>query len=154
MIFHAIWMISGRTISMNAQTNPHRVDVLSWDGEGYRPLVASGDWLVALMNWEHRFDLTTAGKIERHNLTDEVFVLLRGRGLLFIVTDAGVQAFDMQPGLVYNVTPGTWHSVIGTRDATWLIVEARDTSVENSDYRPMTVEEMDALKDQYPAWLR
>jgi mannose-6-phosphate isomerase-like protein (cupin superfamily) len=133
---------------------PHRIDIFRWEGQGYQPFVSHRGWLVALMNWAPRFDPANVGPVERHNQTDEIFVLTNGRGLLFVDTDEAVQAIDMQPGVIYNVTRGTWHGVVGTRDATWLIVESSDTSTENSGYRQLTEKELDALKEQYPAWLK
>ena len=65
------------------------LEVLSWAETGYRPLVFSADWQVALLNWEPIFDLANVGEIERHNQTDEVFVLVRGRAALFVVTPDG-----------------------------------------------------------------
>ncbi len=139
---------------MEEQPSSHKVIPLTWEGEGYQPVVISGDWLVALMNWEQRFDPAAVGKIERHNETDEVFVLLHGKSMLFIKNEAGIAAQDMLPGVVYHVTQGTWHNVVGTRDATWLIVEAKNTSVENSDYSQLSAEEKNVLCEQYPVWLR
>jgi mannose-6-phosphate isomerase-like protein (cupin superfamily) len=132
----------------------HRIDTFSWEGEGYRPFVSHRDWLVALMNWEPRFDPANVGRVERHNRTDEVFVLTHGHGLLFVDTDRAIQAIDMQPGMIYNVTSGTWHGVLGTQDASWLIVESSDTSPENSNYRQLNENELDALRRQYPVWLK
>ncbi len=139
---------------MTEQAAAHKVVPLTWEGEGYQPVVISGDWLVTLMNWELRFDPTTVGKIERHNETDEVFVLLHGKSVLFIKNEAGIEVQDMIPGRVYQVTRGTWHNVIGTRDATWLIVEAENTSVENSNYAQLSEEEKKILYEQYPKWLK
>lgn len=133
---------------------PHRVEVFHWEGQGYKPFVSHRGWLVALMNWEPRFDPANVGKVERHNLTDEVFVLTRGRGLLFVDTEDTLQAVDMQPGVIYNVTSGTWHGVLGTHDAAWLIVESSDTNEENSDYRQLSEKELADLRGQYPAWVK
>ena len=133
---------------------PHRVDTFGWEGQGYQPFVTHRGWLVALMNWEPRFDPANVGAVERHNRTDEVFVLLRGSGLLFFDSDEAIQAIDMQPGLIYNVTSATWHGVLGTKDAAWLIVESSDTDGENSDYRKLNEAELGDLQAQYPAWLK
>ena len=134
--------------------SPHRVDVFSWEGQGYQPFVSHRGWLVALMNWEPHFEPANVGKVERHNLTDEIFVLTRGRGLLFIDSDDTLQVIDMQPGVIYNVTNGTWHGVLGTKDASWLIVESSDTNDENSDYRQLNENELDILRGRFPAWLK
>jgi len=135
-------------------SQPHRVDAFGWDGEGYQPFVSHRDWLVALMNWEPRFDIMNVGKVERHNQTDEVFILTRGRGVLFIDDDENIQVFYMEPGIIYSVTSGTWHNVIGTRESSWLIVESNDTSEENTDFRELTAEELQTLRKQYPDWLK
>jgi mannose-6-phosphate isomerase-like protein (cupin superfamily) len=137
----------------NPDQSPHRVDVLDWQGEGFKPLVKSGDWIVALMNWEQRFDVSGIGDVERHNETDEVFMLSAGPGALFVVTDGEVQLYDMQPGRVYNVTPGTWHSVIGTRETTWIIVESQGTDATNTDHRQLTPSERVSLRTQFPDWI-
>ena len=132
----------------------HQVEVLNWNGEGFRPLVNYESWIVALMNWEQRFDPTRVGEVERHKNTDEVFVLTHGNSLLFIATEDGIQVFDMEPGLIYNVTKGTWHNVIGTKETTWLIVESANTSSENTNHMHLTKSETDFLKQHYPIWLK
>jgi hypothetical protein len=131
----------------------HEVQLLSWEGIGFRPLVEFGGWTVALMNWEQRFDPSGVGDIERHNETNEVFVLTRGHSVLFIVNEAGLQAYDMKPNVLYNVTKGTWHSVIGGKDTTWLIVESQNTTSANTNHRQLTDSELASLKKQYPSWL-
>ena len=58
------------------------LDIYSYDGENYDPTMHFGAWRVAFLNHGDRF---TRGKItylERHMLTDEVFVLLRGAATL------------------------------------------------------------------------
>ncbi len=139
---------------MADQPTLHLVETLNWEGVGFRPLVTCGDWTVALMNWEHRFDPTGIGDIERHNETDEVFVLTKGHSVLFIANENGIQAYDMLPGIVYNVTRSTWHSVIGTHQTTWLIVESKNTTKFNTDHRALTEDELIALKKQFPDWLK
>ena len=61
-------------------------------------------------------------------------------------------AVSMQQGLIYNVPRATWHSVIGTRDVSWLIVESNDTSRENSDCCQLTVQGGALLDAQLPDW--
>ncbi len=130
-----------------------RVDQLTYEEADFQPVVEYGDWLVALMNWSPRFDLSGWGVLERHTSTDEVFVLQRGQGVLFIEADAGLECVEMTPGVVYNVTAGTWHNVIGTRDVQWLIVESRDDRGEPTEYRDLSAEEQAYLRSVFPAWV-
>ncbi|MCE1252192.1 MAG: hypothetical protein LWX83_01450 [Anaerolineae bacterium] len=124
-----------------------------WKGEGYQPLVFSQDWQVALLNWEAVIDAENIGEIERHNQTDEVFVLQSGRAVLFTICDDEMQAVDMQAGVLYNVTAASWHNLIATRDASWVIVEKRDTHLYDCEYRRLTADELNKLKGLLPDWL-
>ena len=129
------------------------VQAHEWAGEGYRPLVFSGDWQVALLNWEPLLGREGIGEIERHIHTDEVFVLWRGRGALFVATEQGIVTVEMQPGVIYNVLRGTWHGLLATRDASWIIIEARDTHLRDTEVRQMTQTELEQLRSQLPEWL-
>jgi mannose-6-phosphate isomerase-like protein (cupin superfamily) len=129
------------------------VDIHGYAGEGYAPLVFFDRWQVALLNWEPIFDPSSLGEIERHKETDEVFVLWRGRGALFVANDEGVELMEMEPGVLYNVTQGTWHNLVSTRDASWIIVETRDTHLDDTDVRQMTEEELRQLRQQFPSWI-
>jgi mannose-6-phosphate isomerase-like protein (cupin superfamily) len=130
------------------------LEIHEWKGTGYQPFVICRDWLVALMNWEERFDLSGAGQVERHNATDEVFVLTHGKAILFVDNGQDLQVEEMKTGIIYNVTQGVWHSVLGSKDASWLIVESKDTSEENSEYRQLTEKEWATLRTHLPAWAK
>jgi len=132
---------------------PSTLESYTWKENGYRPLVFFNGWQVARLNWEPLFDLQNAGEIERHNLTDEVFVLLRGQGLLFVSDGEKLQAQDMQPGVIYNVPRGVWHNLLATREAAWVIVENRDTHLKDTQLRRMTPEELGQLRANLPSWL-
>lgn len=133
--------------------NPQQLTAHEWSAEGYQPLVFSHDWQVALLNWEPLFDLANLGEIERHNETDEVFVLLNGRALLFVADDGEVAAQDMIPGVIYTVHRGAWHNLVSTRDASWLIVENRDTHLHDCEFRPLTETEREQIFTNLPGWL-
>lgn len=124
----------------------------TWHGIGYRPLVLTEQWQVAWLNWEPLFERANLGEIERHTETDEVFVLQRGRSGLFVVTPQGIELTEMEPGVIYNVKRGVWHNLIASREAAWLIVEARDTHLSDTEIRQMTALERDQLERQFPAW--
>ncbi len=130
------------------------IEVFQWEDQGYKPLVFSHDWQVALLNWEPIFDLQNAKEIERHTQTDEVFVLWRGRAVLFVSTPQGLKVEDMIPGVIYNVRKGTWHNLLSTRDASIIIVENRDTHLYDTEIRPLTEEEQHQLKAALPSWLQ
>ena len=129
------------------------LEVHKWQGEGYKPLVFHDGWQVALLNWEPLFDRRNLDEIEQHNQTDEVFVLVKGRAVLFTHTEDGdFEVADMIPGVVYNVPAGVWHNLVATQDAVFLIVEDRDTHLHDTEIRPITTTELHMLDAQLPDW--
>jgi mannose-6-phosphate isomerase-like protein (cupin superfamily) len=130
------------------------LQIHEWDQQGYRPLVFHHDWMVALLNWEPAFEPTRLGEVERHVHTDEVFVLTRGRALLFTEDEEGLQIADMRPGVIYNVLQGVWHGLLATRDACWVIVESRDTHLHDVEFRQLSADEREHILGQLPAWAR
>jgi mannose-6-phosphate isomerase-like protein (cupin superfamily) len=131
-----------------------RLEILDYSDQGYKPLVFSDGWQVALLNWEASNHLQAAAEIEAHHLTDEVFILWRGRGALYMVTEQGFEVVDLRPGVVYNVCRGTWHGVIATPDVSWIIVENRDTHLHDVELRPLSAAEKTALRRQAPEWAK
>lgn len=58
---------------------------------GYEPVATCGEWLVALMNDSPQYAAGEIRTMQKHTLTDEVFVLLSGQCTLF-VAEGGEQA--------------------------------------------------------------
>lgn len=118
------------------------LQIRDYQGEGFQPLVHFGAWRVAILR--SREDTRAAGitKLERHMQTDEVFVLMAGQAVLLIAGDGQnldtILAEPMAPGKLYNVRQAVWHGVLLSRDASILIVENRDTAVENSQYSALS----------------
>ena len=54
------------------------LETYEYDGVGYHRGIEFKSWTVAVLNYEERFDKIE--KLERHNLTDEVFILKHGSG--------------------------------------------------------------------------
>jgi hypothetical protein len=110
--------------------------------EGYRPVVDFDAWRVAVLNYSPVLRPENVTSMQRHNETDEVFVLLRGRCILFLGEgdDVVTQVFaeDMAPLKIYNVKKGAWHTHTLSRDAMVLVVENRDTTYDNSPFCQLT----------------
>jgi len=110
--------------------------------EGYKPVVDFDAWRVAVLNYSPSLCAENITSMQRHNETDEVFVLLRGRCILFLGQgDAGVtQVFaeDMEPLKIYNVKKAAWHTHTLSEDGMVLVVENRDTTYDNSPFCKLT----------------
>jgi hypothetical protein len=112
---------------------------------GFKPLVDSDYWRVALLNFEPALTPQRLSEFQRHNESDEVFVLLSGRCILFLGDgeDSIQQVFaqDLEPFKLYNVRRRAWHAHTLSEDAKLLIVENRNTSRANSPRIKMTPEQ-------------
>jgi len=116
------------------------VDILEHAGEGYKRVVDGPLWTLAGLNYAARFDARNIVELERHNLTDETFVLLRGSATLLTLADGEgpvadrVTRLPMEPLKYYNVRAGRWHGIVVSEDARVLVGENADTSKANTDY--------------------
>jgi len=112
--------------------------VLEYDGEGYKPLVDFGSWRVAFLRFIDELLPENIQRLERHLETDEVFVLLEGKAILFLGEGEEeieeLYSLEMEPGKLFNVRKNAWHCCVLSRDATILLVENKDTGKENTDY--------------------
>ncbi|MFZ3151623.1 MAG: hypothetical protein WA116_08075 [Anaerolineaceae bacterium] len=136
------------------------LEISTYTGEGYQPLIDFNCWRVAFLRYLDDLEPAKINLVEKHLETDEVFVLLAGQGVLFL--GAGDEEVIelipeiMQPCQLYNVKKNVWHTILLSRDATVLLVENRDTSVENSDYCDLRAEHRQyiqtAARELMPDW--
>ena len=114
------------------------LEVREYNKEGYSPVVDYCAWRVAVLNYSDQLLPQNLKAVQRHNETDEVFILLRGRCILFIGDGdqevTGLFAVNMEPFKLYNVKKSTWHTHTLDKDAMVLIVENRDTTFDNSPF--------------------
>ena len=112
------------------------LEICGFEGEGYRSLTDGDQWRVAMLRYCDDLLPERIFAMQRHHETDEVFVLLEGRCILFLGegkdTVTSITAVDMQPRKLYNVQRGVWHSHTLDRNTSVLIVENRDTTIQNS----------------------
>ena len=134
----------------------HLLEVSEYTKEGYSPVFDYGEWRVAVMNYADELRPENLKAMQRHTETDEVFVLLRGRCILFLgegeADVTAVYAEDMQMFKLYNVKKGAWHTHAVSEDAMVLIVENRATTLDNSPFCPLSGEQRKAIVDMSRAF--
>ena len=108
------------------------LDIIEYGGEDYKRLVNGAKWTLATLNYAERFDAANFAQLERHNQTDETFVLLSGEATLIIGAEA--TRVRMEPLKYYNVRAGIWHHIFATPGTRVLVAENADTSLANTDY--------------------
>jgi mannose-6-phosphate isomerase-like protein (cupin superfamily) len=127
---------------MPASSPEFLIEIREHNGPDYKPLIDYLSWRVALMNYTPDLLPEKINRMQKHTETDEVFVLLAGRCILFLGEGEDsvrkVHAVDMELNKLYNVKKGVWHSHTFSEDAKVLIVENRDTVESNSPFVDLT----------------
>ncbi len=127
------------------------LEIREYSGDGYKPLIDFGEWRVAILRYLDDIQPDRINSMERHTETDEVFVLLHGRGMLIMGGNGaqvdGVYPQVMESGKLYNIKRNAWHTVMLSRDASVLLVENRDTGRHNSEYFMLSAEQRSLIVD-------
>ena len=114
------------------------IEIREHNEPDYKPLIDYQNWRVAIINYTSDLTPDKINRMQKHTETDEVFVLMTGRCILFLgegeETVTKVHAVDMELYKLYNVKRDVWHSHTFSEDARVLIVENRDTVAENSPF--------------------
>ncbi|MBP5288404.1 MAG: hypothetical protein J6Z79_00840 [Clostridia bacterium] len=124
--------------------NSDYLEITEHKEPGFKPLVIYEGWRAAILNDDpSKYRRDTMAQFERHNLTDEVFVLLSGHCTLLIGDGKGddsignVTPVPMEPQKLYNVRRGVWHNLLGEEGMVLFVVENSNTSRQTSDFIPI-----------------
>lgn len=129
------------------------IDITSYSGDGYRPMIDFEPWRVAVLRYCEELEIQNLKTMQKHDETDEVFVLLEGNCMLFTggkgeeIND--IDGVAMEPLRLYNVKKGTWHTHTLSKASTVLIVENQDTSDVNSPTLKLSMEQIEELRILY-----
>ncbi|MBQ9197631.1 MAG: cupin [Clostridia bacterium] len=117
-----------------------------FEGEGMTRVFENEKWMVGIKNWKPMNDIANINNLERHNETDELFILLKGRCTLLYAneTENGLQlgAVDMEPLKVYNIPRTLWHNTVTEHDTKLALIEDSSTGSANSDNLDLTPEQI------------
>lgn len=108
------------------------IEIFEYIGEGYNKTMHYKTWRVAFLNFAEKFRDENIKYLERHTLTDEVFVLLQGKATL--LTGKELLKTEMQQGKLYNIKKNAWHNIVLEENSKILIIENEDTSPDNTEY--------------------
>ena len=113
-----------------------------FNGEGMQRVFENEKWTVGIKNWKPANDVTGIDCLERHNKTDELFVLVEGSCTLVYAneTEGGLEfgAVKMEKDKVYNIPATLWHNTITCKDTKMILIEDSNTAMENSDILNLT----------------
>jgi ureidoglycolate hydrolase len=127
------------------------LEVRQHNEPGYLPMVDFEGWRVAVLNFAENLRMENITSMQRHNETDEVFVLLKGRAILFVGQgDEQVTRIHAQPlesYKIYNVKRAVWHHHTLNEDAMVLVVENRDTTYDNSPFCDLSKAQQEKIRE-------
>ena len=114
------------------------LEITGYDGEGYVPLIDYSHWRVAELRYCEELEVDKLKDMQKHDETDEVFVLLEGDFTLFLGGNGEhigeIEAIKLEP-LKLN--------------STVLIVENVDTTDDNSPKEKLTLEQKKIIEKLY-----
>jgi len=121
------------------------IEVSSYEGNGYKPVVDYMEWRVAMLNYCEELELQNLKTMQKHMESDEVFILLKGNCKLFVGGNGEsikeIDAIQMEAMKLYNVKRGVWHTHTLDREGSVLIVENRNTGNSNSPVAKLSEEQ-------------
>ena len=127
-----------------------KIQSFEMNGEGMQRVYENEKWTVGIKNWKPANDITGLNCLERHNKTDELFVLLSGRCTLISAEEVGgelkMKALEMEPFKVYNIPQSLWHNTVTQKDTKMILIEDVSTGMENSDILDLTPAQIETLK--------
>lgn len=131
----------------------NNLEVSSFSGEGYLPLIDYESWRVAELRYCEELEVDKLKDMQKHDESDEVFILLEGDFTLFLGgqgdTIGEIEAVKLEPLKLYNVKKGTFHTHTPEKNSTVLIVENQNTCDDNSPKVKLTREQKDIIEDLY-----
>lgn len=127
-----------------------KIAAYEFSGQGMNRVYENEKWTVGIKNWKPANDITGMDMLERHNQSDELFVLVSGSCTLISAKEtSGGMAFekvDMEPNKVYNIPMRMWHNTITKKDTKMILIEDSDTGEKNSDFYRLSEKEIAAIR--------
>ena len=125
----------------------------TFEGEGMQRVFENEKWTVGIKNWKPANDITGIDCLERHNKTDELFVLIDGSCTLIYANETenglDIGTVKMEPNKVYNIPATLWHNTITKKDTKMILIEDSNTSMANSDIYNLSAEQIEVIKGLY-----
>lgn len=129
----------------------HLIETYRYEGPGYNPFLIRTGWQAAQLNYTPEQDISNISKIDKHFLTDEVFVLLKGTAILIAATESDngfeFECMKMRTGEVYNVPATTWHNIAMDKGSEVIIFEKDNTHLGDFEYNQLSDRDKRRLKD-------
>lgn len=126
------------------------VRIAEYEGQGIGGETSSDGWNVLLLNYLPRLQPDKIETMQKHIDTDECFVLLSGKAILFVADGEEkperLQYYSMEQGRIYLVPRGIWHAPAMTPDTKILLVENSTMAEDGSPRQSLTQEQRNQIR--------
>ncbi len=128
------------------------VEIGEYFGVGFQPVLNFEGWRVAMKRWGENTTPAKFHSVDRHNETNEVFILTTGQAELLLIEEkmppVSAHLIPMKLNVAYSVQQGAWHHVFMSEDAHILVFEREDTTRENSDAFELDADTIAAIRSR------
>lgn len=127
----------------------NELQIYQYAGEGLEKSYVNSAWMVGVKNYKPASDIRSMDCLERHMLTDELFVPLTEGNLIVtmpLTEGAQMRVQKMEVGCIYSVPKGLWHNAIMPEGGKIILIERPDTSADNSEFYPLSDAQREILR--------
>jgi hypothetical protein len=127
-----------------------RIENFTYSGAGMQKVYENSKWTVGIKNYKPANDIVMIASLERHNKTDELFVLLEGECTLVwaeeLNGELNFSAVVMKRGALYKIPQSLWHNTVTTPQTKMILIEDPSTGADNSDNYDLNEKQIAGLK--------
>lgn len=101
--------------------------------EGFDIVFKNEKFKCAFIKHSKAYSFGKVYEMKRHNETDEIFVLLKGKAVMLTMEEGKFLETELEKNTAYSVQSGTWHYLALSGDAQVFVTENADTDSSNTD---------------------
>ncbi|MCC6454327.1 MAG: hypothetical protein IT328_05245 [Caldilineaceae bacterium] len=128
------------------------VEIGEYFGVGFQPVLIFDGWRVAMKRAGVGTSAAKFHAVDRHNETNEVFVLTAGQADMLLMEGGDVPTefhlFPMELNVAYSVQQSAWHHVFMSDDAHIIVFERANTARENSNSYELDADTIAAIRSR------
>lgn len=104
---------------------------------GYLPVLKNDHYLCAYITHADNHAYGKVSKVERHLTSQEIFLLLKGKGTLLTADPDFTETHidHLEVGVPFCVDAGVWHYLALSEDALLFLIENNDVNAQNSQVK-------------------
>ena len=110
--------------------------------DGFSVAFSNDKFKCAFIKYSVSYSFGSVLEMKRHNKTDEIFMLLKGRAVMLTLEDGEFYETELKENTAISVIKGTWHYLALSCDAEVFVVENADTNASNTDILKLDKEYM------------